>query len=195
MANTLAMRATSLAVSAGLLGAVVLAALSASFVVQTIMSGDPPVITSIRPKVDPPPPPPPQPIDRHVDPITPQPLDIASMPPLTDNTAPPTTTTLPVFDPGPVTIENPHWLQVPRDLGRYYPRRAITRDVEGVVMLDCRVAIDGRLQCSVASESPTGWGFGEAALRIAADYRMSPATRNGTPVEGRYRMRVPFQIQ
>jgi hypothetical protein len=44
------------------------------------------------------------------------------------------------------------------------------------------------------SETPRGWGFGEAALAIAADHRMAPATRNGAPVEGRYTMRVPFEL-
>jgi len=95
---------------------------------------------------------------------------------------------------GPPTISNPHWLQTPRDLARYYPMMALRRDIEGEVQLDCLVTIAGALQCSVASETPANWGFGAAAIRIAQDYRMVPAMRDGAPVEARYRMRVPFRL-
>jgi hypothetical protein len=61
-------------------------------------------------------------------------------------------------------------------------------------MLDCTVATSGRLVCAIVSETPSHWGFGEAALRISRDHVMVPAMRDGAAVEGRYRMRVPFQV-
>jgi hypothetical protein len=47
----------------------------------------------------------------------------------------------------------------------------------------------------VVSETPANWGFGRAALEIAGDYRMVPAMRDGQAIEGRYRMRVPFEVR
>ena len=79
-------------------------------------------------------------------------------------------------------------------LQRYYPPRAIERNIEGEVLLDCLVDVAGLLDCRVVSESPNGWGFAAAAQRIARAHRMIPATRDGVAVQGRYAMRVPFQI-
>jgi protein TonB len=93
-----------------------------------------------------------------------------------------------------VQIDNPRWSQRPTNLERYYPRRALQREIEGAAVLDCLVSTAGELTCSVISETPRGWDFGAAALRMAADHRMVPATRAGVPVEGRYRMRVPFNL-
>ncbi|MGE3249447.1 MAG: energy transducer TonB [Hyphomonadaceae bacterium] len=95
--------------------------------------------------------------------------------------------------PAPV-ITRPDWIERPANLAGYYPRRALELGREGVVELDCLVGLDGRLGCAIASETPAGQGFGAAALRIAQDHRMVPATRDGVAVEARYRMRVPFAL-
>jgi periplasmic protein TonB len=98
---------------------------------------------------------------------------------------------------GPVQLEiitRPRWVRTPSELQGYYPRRALTRAMEGDVVLDCLVSTAGSLGCRVVSETPDTWGFGEAALRISRDYQMVPAMRAGQPVEGRYRMRVPFRV-
>jgi len=79
-------------------------------------------------------------------------------------------------------------------LASYYPRRALARDISGQVLLDCLVDTNGALNCAIVSETPTNWGFGQAALRIAQDHRMVPASRDGQAVHGRYRMRVPFEL-
>lgn len=92
----------------------------------------------------------------------------------------------------PVTITDPVWVQRPRNPERFYPRDAFIRGVAGEVVLDCDIDVDGRLACAVVSETPQGLGFGEAALRIAGAHVMRPATRNGAPARGRYRMVVPF---
>jgi periplasmic protein TonB len=123
-----------------------------------------------------------------------EPFVPASLP--TNSDAPPTHTVLPFAPPaGPPEITNPQWLRRPTSLAAYYPPRAVSREVEGEVLLDCRVLTTGHLSCSILSETPENYGFGQAALRIARDHRMSPAMRDGVAIEGRYRMRVPFQLR
>jgi periplasmic protein TonB len=194
MSETATLRATSLLASAGILGGLVIVALTFTYALPTI--GDPYPETLPFDVVREPPPPPPQPEP------TRQPLRVPT------NVTEPMETILPAEpDPRPTEISeigppfvaeeitDPRWLRRPRDLQRYYPRAAITRGVEGVVVLDCLVAVTGDLRCAVVSETPREWGFGAAALRIAAEHRMEPARRDGTAVEGRYRMRVPFRTE
>jgi protein TonB len=194
MAHALAMRATSFAASAALLGLMVLIAMSATYVVRQQIFPETTIITSVP---EPPPVTPDEPIaDETQPPLQNFVEDDTALPtltPLDTATDAEPTTTFPT-DAGPATITDPRWLERPSNLARYYPRRALAREMEGVVMLDCMVGTSGRLACSVISETPRGWAFGEAALRIAADHRMAPAMRDGAPVQGRYRMRVPFEL-
>jgi protein TonB len=195
MAQTLGVRATSVMASALLLGAVVIAALSAKMTLEVMtLVGPPPVPTVIE---APTPPKPPPPIVREAPPeapVTDEPFTPASLP--TNSQQPPTETALPFERPaGPPEITHPRWLLRPSNLAAYYPPRAVGREVEGEVLLDCRVLTTGHLSCSILSETPESYGFGQAALRIARDHRMSPAMRNGVAIEGRYRMRVPFELQ
>lgn len=194
MAHAIGLRATSFAASAALVGFAVLAALTMTVVqhVAQIPEG-PPYVTIVEP-----PPPPPEPRPRQSEP-----------PPLAEpiggvitETIPPPLQQAPTelaalaaptdFIP---TVVNPQWVRQPRDLARYYPDRALRREVEGRVVLDCGVSIRGALDCAVVSETPANWGFGEAALRISRDYQMVPAMRGGVPVEARHRMVVPFEIR
>jgi protein TonB len=150
----------------------------------------------IQEKEKPPPPPPPPP-DR---PPPPPPPEQRVPPP--DLSAPPTPTPIPIAidpppaPPNPSVITNPQWLERPsgRDFERYYPPRALDRGQEGRVILDCIVGADGRIGCSVSSENPTGWNFGEAAIRISRSFRMSPRMENGQPSEGG-RVRVPITFR
>lgn len=140
------------------------------------------------------PPPPPPPPDR---PPPPPPPEQRVPPP--DFSAPPTPTPIPVaVDPPPAppvpsVIRNAEWLQRPnaRDFARYYPERALERGQTGRVNLACLVAADGRISCSVTSEDPPGWGFGEAAVQISRHFRMSPQSRDGVPTSGG-RINVPI---
>lgn len=188
------LRATSLLLSAALLGLAALAAVTMTFVVQRAIQSpsDGPIVDIYTP---PPPavpddPPPRTPIRSNVEQTV-----TADPAPAPDDAAETTQTTQTAFaGEGPVLIDAPRWLQRPRDLARYYPPRAVAREMEGEAVLDCLVSTSGALACRVVSETPRNWGFGGAALRIAADYRMAPAMRDGVPVEGRYRMRVPFEL-
>lgn len=92
----------------------------------------------------------------------------------------------------PVTVTDPVWISRPRNPERFYPREAFMQGLAGQVVLDCDVDVAGRLTCVVASETPAGRGFGDAALRIANAHVMRPATRDGAPAPARYRMVVPF---
>lgn len=193
MPDTIVARATSLAASAALLSLATIAALSFSYTVMNPSALEATPTISIEPETPPPPalqtPPPMQPVA----PLDVGPLAITPLAPvLTEGLA--GLTSWSVEPAGPATIENPRWLQRPSDLARYYPSRALERGMEGEAVLDCLVGTSGALSCTVVTESPMNWGFGAAAIRIAEDHRMVPATRNGQAVEGRYRMRVPFEM-
>lgn len=193
MGHALSMRAASLGASGVLLSLAVLAALTASIVTQKQDSD-----TGFS-----------FPVVREPDPVTPPPQPIRDPVTNTEQTTfspfvarpfvatiegPTTPTEHLVAYPEPATITNPHWLRRPTDLGRYYPRRALERGVEGQAVLNCLVSTTGALSCTVLSETPHDWGFGEAALRIARDHQMQPASRGGENVVGRYRMVVPFAL-
>jgi TonB family protein len=192
MAQSLAMRATSLAASTALLALAGIAALTVSWTVARLApQPEGHVILSEREPTTPPP----TPVIPRTHPVeATQPSEQAEPATTLPVSAEPGATGPALPDPGPPTVSNPHWLQTPRDLARYYPMVALRREMEGAVQLDCLVTTTGALQCTVVSETPANWGFGAAAIRIAQDYRMVPATRDGAPIEARYRMRVPFRL-
>ena len=56
---------------------------------------------------------------------------------------------------------------------RYYPPAARRAGIEGAVLLDCFVLPRDRVQdCKVLAEKPSGYGFGEAALRTEPGLRI-----------------------
>lgn len=154
------------------------------------------VKVEIEQKEKPPPPPPPPP-DR---PPPPPPPEMRVPPP--DLGAPPTPTPIPVAvdpppaPPTPAMLTGMVWLQRPssQDFNRYYPTRAMEREQEGRVVLDCIVSADGRIACTVVSEDPSGWGFGEAAIRISRNFRAAAQTSDGRATTGG-RTRVPITFR
>lgn len=194
MAHVLATRATSLAASTLLLGAAGLAALTASTVIEKFSLPDAVPVESILRDIEPLPAQPPR---RRLDPINDPPFEVPLPLPYPAMPAEATPSAA-VFGAGPaegpVLIERPRWVRRPAGLDRYYPRRAREAGVEGVVQLDCLVSAEGALRCAVEAESPANWGFAAAAQRMARDHQMVPAARDGAPVEGRYHMRIPFQL-
>jgi hypothetical protein len=74
-----------------------------------------------------------------------------------------------------------------------YPAAALARGVQGRVTMMCTVRMDWALDCGLETETPEGWGFAEAALRLSRYYivrRDYPGVSVGT----RVRLPVRFQL-
>jgi protein TonB len=74
-------------------------------------------------------------------------------------------------------IVDPRWLSQPtaEEMSRLYPQTAIDRDLTGDVSLMCAVVATGKLtDCKVMRETPAGAGFGQAAVKLSAYFRMTP---------------------
>lgn len=80
----------------------------------------------------------------------------------------------------------PDWKRAPseQDFLSVFPRAAMEAGKGGKVQLSCKVTVTGVLSgCKVASETPPGLGFGQAALAVVPQMLMSPAIKDGRPVE------------
>jgi TonB family protein len=87
----------------------------------------------------------------------------------------------------PHLIEQPDWLRKPNgdDVAKFYPEAAMDAGKEGMAVIDCRVRTDGTLRaCRVKKQSPAKYGFGAAALKMSAEFRMKPQSRDGHPTSG-----------
>ncbi len=77
------------------------------------------------------------------------------------------------------------------DASRYYPPRALDREVQGDVVLNCLVLADGTVDCMILSETPPDREFGRAALRIARLFRADVFSGS---VGKRTEITVPFRL-
>ena len=91
---------------------------------------------------------------------------------------------------GPVadTVITPPWAEAAptsQDIMNAYPRDALNQEIEGLARLSCTVRPTRRLVCTVASETPPGYGFGAAGLEVAKLFVMRadhPQAKPGTSV-------------
>ena len=113
-------------------------------------------------------------------------------------TAPTQVSTTPTRPPEPRAAPpgTVSWAQRPsaRRISDLYPQRALREGIGGRVTMDCVVLSSLGVNCTIASESPAGEGFGRAALSASSSYRASPTLSNGQSAVGsRTRIAVSFQ--
>lgn len=118
--------------------------------------------------------------------------------PLTAATPVTAVITPPPAPPAPVVTRpvKPRWAQRPsaRDLQAAYPAAAQRRNISGRVALDCLIGNDLAIRCRAVSETPAGYGFAAAALRVAQQFRASPTLEDGRPAVGeRAQVSILFQ--
>jgi len=97
---------------------------------------------------------------------------------------------------GALGVGDVSWVREPsaRDFARYFPDDALDEGQSGNVTLSCIVGGSGRLACSVASESPSGYGFGNAAIGISRQLRVRTTLPDGSSAEGR-ELRLPLSFR
>lgn len=89
--------------------------------------------------------------------------------------------------------KNPDWLSKPTGerLAALFPVKAVRDGKPGSATISCRVTVEGYLdRCKVVAETPAGYDFGEAALQLSQQFRMTPKIRGGRPVEGTARIPI-----
>lgn len=204
MTNAVPLRTVSWAVSAAVWAALVVGAFSMGMKLPVLNIALPEpealdVMTEMRPPPSQPPDTPQTQVRAVEDAIEP----VLTQLPVTFDPLPATVaTTVALGPPGPAVapapvITNPVWLSRPgaREFERFYPERARERGRDGRVTLDCVVAANGAIACAVARETPEGWGFGAAALKIAPAFRLAPRMEDGRPTEGgTVRVDIAFNI-
>lgn len=97
---------------------------------------------------------------------------------------------------GVLGIGDVNWIREPnaRDFARYFPNRALESGQSGNVTLSCIIGGRGQLACNVASESPGGYGFGQAGIAISRQLRVRTTLPDGSTAEGR-EMRLPLSFR
>lgn len=97
---------------------------------------------------------------------------------------------------GEPNVQNPDWISAPsgQAIADQYPGAAEMLRITGEVTLDCTLTIESRVKdCKVIKESPAGWGFGEAALRLTSLFKLRPQLVDGAPTEGQVKIPIRFQ--
>lgn len=96
-------------------------------------------------------------------------------------------------DKAPVVIVNPSWLEAPQPFFEDYPPFAWMIGVDARVDVECMSNAQGLIKdCRVTRETPSGLGFGAAALAIVPRGRLSPRSVDGVPTGSSIALSLPF---
>ncbi len=88
----------------------------------------------------------------------------------------------------------PSAAQAQQAAASHYPSVAAQQLVSGRVTLACVIGESGRLACEVEEEAPLYWEFGQAALAISTEWRVSQRTLTGeSTLGGRLRRTLVFE--
>ena len=88
------------------------------------------------------------------------------------------------------------WLERPNLRSDDYPTAALVDNISGEATIACSADADGRpTDCNVESESPAGYGFGEAARAVVMRGRIDPSSLAGGSEDGGFRVRIPFSVE
>ncbi|OJU13761.1 MAG: hypothetical protein BGN86_15415 [Caulobacterales bacterium 68-7] len=91
----------------------------------------------------------------------------------------------------------PRWVRTltPQSVDALFPPEARAASVAtGLGTVACKVNNRGGLgDCKVVSETPTGLGFGAAALKAAEVMQINPWTDDGRPMDGR-ELTLPIRL-
>jgi TonB family protein len=80
------------------------------------------------------------------------------------------------------------------DFASVWPKAAYEARIHGDVMLSCEVDRHGLAErCEVASETPPGKGFGEAALQLRPTFKLTPAHDASGPIDSWMRIAIEFK--
>jgi TonB family protein len=94
-------------------------------------------------------------------------------------------------------LNDPVWDRAPaqEDWAKAYPAHAAEAGISGAVKMKCAATSAGLLSdCAVVQESPSGEGFGAAALSLAAGMALKPVDGDGRSVAGR-NLIVPVRFE
>lgn len=80
------------------------------------------------------------------------------------------------------------------EFARYYPERALRMEKQGSARLECQIQPDGSLNCSVADETPAGYGFGDAGLKMLPHLRVKDRLADGKPSAGVW-VSIPLKFE
>lgn len=78
----------------------------------------------------------------------------------------------------------------------YFPRSAIQLHMNGTAWLACQVDAHNRARrCRILRETPAGYSFGPAAMRMSRLFRIRPPTRDGLPqYDAWVRIQIDFEV-
>jgi hypothetical protein len=86
------------------------------------------------------------------------------------------------------------WIRKPTavDWATNFPRKAKGVADNARVVLSCRITAGNRVKdCRIVSEKPTGYGIGQAVLRMSSMFRVKPVEVDGRP-QYDLRVRIPL---